>query len=68
MSLDWLTPDRRKAIYAILTALVPLLVSYGALDQEQAALWLALGASVFGTGMATFFTGRPYGKHAADDE
>ena len=67
MSLDWLTPDRRKAIYAILTALVPLLVLMARLTRSRIAL-LALAATILGKGMATVFSGRPYGKHAADDE
>lgn len=43
----------RQWLYVVITALVPLLVSYGIIDNETAALWLALAAAVLGTGTAS---------------
>ena len=49
---DLLTPARRRRIYTILTALVPLAILYGWLDAQAAAIWLGVIAAVLGTGMA----------------
>jgi uncharacterized transporter YbjL len=46
-------PQVRQWCYGILTVAVPLLIGYGILDAVQAALWLALGGAVLGTGTAT---------------
>ena len=50
--LDWLTPQLRRYLYGIVTALVPLLVVYGVLDEQAAPLWLALAAQVTATATA----------------
>ena len=54
--LTWLTPQARGWLYGILTALVPLLITYGVLDQQTAPLWLALAASILGTSTALAHT------------
>lgn len=54
--INWLTPGVRRWAYGILTALVPLLVVYGVLDDQSAPLWVALGASVLGTSTALAHT------------
>jgi NAD(P)H-dependent flavin oxidoreductase YrpB (nitropropane dioxygenase family) len=48
----YLTPQVRQWLYVILTATVPLLMAYGILDAEKAALWLGMGGAVLGTGTA----------------
>lgn len=48
----WLTPDVRRWLYGIATALVPILVIYGVIESETAPMWIALVASVLGTGTA----------------
>lgn len=50
--LTWLTPDVRRWLYGIATALVPILVIYGLIESETAPMWIALVASVLGTGTA----------------
>lgn len=50
--LAWLTPDVRRWLYGIATALVPILVIYGVIESETAPMWIALVASVLGTGTA----------------
>lgn len=50
--LGWLTPTVRRWAYAVATAAVPLLVIYGVIESETAPLWVALVASVLGTGTA----------------
>lgn len=54
----WLTPTRRQRLYVVLTALVPILVVYGVVDSQTAALWVALGAAVLGTSTAALHTNR----------
>lgn len=55
---NWLTPSLRGWLYAVLTALIPLLIAYGILDQQTAPLWLALAASILGTTTALAHTPR----------
>ena len=45
---DWLTPPRRKRIYATCAAVSGVLVVYGVLDGEQALAWLAVPAAALG--------------------
>lgn len=56
--LSWLTPSLRGWLYAVLTALVPLLIIYGVLDEQTAPLWIALAASILGTSTALAHTPR----------
>lgn len=42
----------RGWIYRVLTAVVPILIAYGVLDEQVAPLWVALGAAGLGTGLA----------------
>lgn len=48
----WLTPVRRRWLYLVLTAAVPLLITYGVLTDSTAPLWVSLAAAVLGTGTA----------------
>lgn len=64
--LDWLTPDVRRWAYAVITALVPILVAYGVLENVTAPLWLALAASVLGTGTALAHTPTTVGDAGGD--
>lgn len=50
--VGWLTPDVRRWLYGIATALVPILVVYGVIESSTAPMWVALVASVLGTGTA----------------
>lgn len=59
----WLTPQLRTWLYGILLAGIPLLIAYGVLDEQIAALWVALGGAVLGLGTAIAHTPRT-GKHA----
>lgn len=52
----WLTPEVRKWLYGVATAVMPLLVAYGVLESQQAPLWLALVASVAATSTALVHT------------
>ena len=54
--VNWLTPQVRGWLYGILTALIPLLITYGVVDQQAAPLWLALAASILGTSTALAHT------------
>lgn len=47
------TERTRAYIYAVLTAAVPLLIGYGILGTEDAALWSGLAAAALGLGLAT---------------
>lgn len=46
----------RRWIYGIATAVIPLLIAYGAVDDQTAPLWVALVAAVLVPGMATAAT------------
>lgn len=48
-----LSEPTRAWLYRVLTAAVPLLVAYGAIDEQVAPLIVALGASLFGFGLAS---------------
>lgn len=54
--MRWLTPTVRRWAYGIITALVPLLVVYGLVEESTAPLWLALASSVLGTTTALLHT------------
>lgn len=41
----WLTPARRKAVYAILVALAPILAYRGLVSSDELTLWLNLAAA-----------------------
>ena len=56
---NWLTPQVRGWLYGVITALVPLLIIYGVLDEQTAPLWIALGASILGTSTALAHTPKP---------
>lgn len=46
-------PQFRQWVYGLLLAAVPLLMGYGIIDANQAALWLSAAGSVLGLGTAT---------------
>lgn len=52
MSVPTPSPTQRQWLYAVTTALVPILVVYGIVDDNTVTLWLALAAAVLGTGTA----------------
>ena len=47
-----MTEPTRAWIYRVLTAAVPLAVTYGLVSEAEAVLWLAVAAAVLGTGLA----------------
>ena len=57
----------RQKVYAILGAIGALALFYGIASEAEIALWLGLAGTILGNGMATVFSGRAYGKHAADE-
>lgn len=52
----WLTAPRRAWLYRVVVAVAPLAVLYGVLDDQAAALWLGVAATVLGTGTAALHT------------
>lgn len=46
----------RRWIYGVATAVIPLLIAYGVVDDKTAPLWVALVAAVLVPGMATAAT------------
>lgn len=53
-----LTPARRKWLYGVLIAAVPLLIVYGVIEDAQAPLWIALVGAVLGNATAAAHTPR----------
>ena len=49
---DLLNPATRRWIYGISVVAIPLLVTYGALDENVAPLWLAVIGAVLVPGLA----------------
>lgn len=51
--LAWLTPARRRWLYAVLVALAPVLVIRGLVSRDEADLWLTVAeaALVVGGGL-----------------
>jgi hypothetical protein len=56
MEEDFIPLKVRAYLYRVLTAAVPTLVAYGAIEDNKAALWVGLGAAVLGTGTASVYT------------
>lgn len=54
--VEWLTPTVRRWLYGVALAVVPLLVAYGAIEDAQAPLWIALASSVLSTSTALLHT------------
>lgn len=55
----------RAYIYRVATAVGALGILYGFISGEELAVWLALVATVLGTGLAAGNTPTKAGKHAA---
>lgn len=51
-----LTAHRRKWLYGVLIAAVPLLIVYGVIEDAQAPLWIALVGAVLGNATAAAHT------------
>lgn len=47
----------RAYIYRIVLAVIPLLVVFGVVSEDQVTEWVALAAAVLGTGAAGLATG-----------
>lgn len=62
-------PAVRQKLYAVMTALVPILVGYGLLSPADAAKYVGLAAAIGGaltTVLAALNTHPPVGRHADD--
>lgn len=53
-----LTPERRKHLYQVLAALLPLLAAYGLISESEAALWVALAAALLASSPAFILAAR----------
>lgn len=53
---NWLTAEKREAIYGFLALLTPILVAYGVTTDTMAALWLSAASGALGLLMALFNT------------
>lgn len=51
-----MTESQRAYVYRCLVALAPVVVAYGLLSGEEAALWLGFAANVLGNGLAAAHT------------
>lgn len=61
--VSWLTPDRRRAIYGLVAAVLSLGVAIGWVSQEQAAVWQRLVeqlAAIAALLLAVLHTGGTY--------
>lgn len=62
--VSWFTPRVRSWLYLVLTAVIPLLIAYGIVDDHTAPLWVALVAAILGQGTAWLHT--PHGDTTHD--
>lgn len=60
----WLTPVRRKWLYAVSAAVLALLGVYGLVEAEQLSAWLVVASAVLG--VATAHTDRSGGSGDVD--
>jgi len=66
--LPWLTPERRAWLYRVVGAAMPLLVLYGVVADQEAAVWLALAAAALSSGTAALHTPTRIVQEPADDK
>lgn len=60
---DYLPQKLRATVYRFIAALAPLAATYGYISDKEASLWVALVASLLGTGLAALNT-----KHENPDK
>ena len=61
--VSWLTPDRRKALYALAAAVLAVMVALGVIEQDAATKWLDVVSQLGGVLVllvATLHTGGTY--------
>jgi len=63
---NWMTAEKREAIYGFLALLTPILVAYGVTTDTMAALWLSAASGALGLLMALFNT--PTARRVAKKE
>lgn len=56
MEQDFIPLKVRAYLYRVLTALSPLAIAYGVVEDSKAALWLGAASAVLGTGTASVYT------------
>lgn len=61
--LPWLTPARRRWIYLLAAAAVPLLAFYGLVADAAIPLWIAFGGAFLSTGTAALHTPGRHDDH-----
>lgn len=49
---ELIPPPVRSWLYAIVTAIIPLLSAYGVISDQTAPLWVALAGAILATGTA----------------
>lgn len=64
-----MTEKTRAYIYRVLLALTPLVVLYGYLTEEQAALWVGVASALLGNGLAVAntSTGRTFTQRLVNE-
>ena len=60
-------PRVRQWVYGIALAALPLLIAYGIVDDQTAALWAAVIGAVLVPGLAVINTGRDVPEHGGRD-
>jgi len=54
--VPWLTPPRRAWLYRLVLAALAILVAYGVVADQEAAVWAAVVAAFLGSGTAALHT------------
>jgi len=63
-----LTPSNRKWIYGITIAALPILVTFGILDDSTLPLWAGLAAAIFAPALAIRHVGPGIDETARDED
>lgn len=66
MKTDLIPAPVRSWLYAIATALIPLLSAYGIISEQTAPLWIALAGAVLATSTALAY--RPTRDQTQDEK
>ena len=61
-------PNKRKWVYGVTIAALPILVTFGILDDRTLPLWIALAAAIFAPAMAMKNVGPSIDETARDED
>ena len=61
-------PNKRKWIYGVIIAALPILAALGILEESNVPLWVALAAAIFAPSLAIAHVGHSQADTAMDED